>query len=140
MPRKNKTKKQVVNDIKQVQEADRLRKSVREVVYPFLLELNNTVGYAKLFLQVCAVTVESAFNNTSKEKKVGDFMETFVTLFKDPTDENKKYLEFLGLMKDETISSFVSLIEQTPRAIEKYYVQKADKMLVLDMPIDEILG
>ncbi len=138
--RKNKSKKEIVIDIKAVQETDRLRTLMREQVYPFLLELNDSIGFSKVFLQVCAVTVESAFNNTSKEVKVSDLMPKLKELYKNDTEENKKYLRFFELFKDETVSTFVSLIEATPRHIERYFTQEIDKKPILDMPIDKILG
>ena len=43
--RKNKTKQEVVHNIKDVQEEERKRKIIRETVYPLLLELNDTIGF-----------------------------------------------------------------------------------------------
>lgn len=139
-PRVNKAKPQIVQDIKAVQEADRLRKMVREQVYPFLITLNDSIGFVKIFLQVCAVSADTTFNNLSKEMKIADILPKLKELYKEDTSENKKYLEFFEMFKDETLSTFTSLTETMPRMIEKYFTQDVDKRPIIDLPINEVLG
>lgn len=139
-PRKNKSKKEVVLNIQQAHEADRLRILVREKIFPFLLQLNDTIAFTKIFLQVAAVTVDTAFNNTSKDMKVKDLIPKFETLYKDDSGHNKMYMKFFELLGDETVSSFVSLIQMTPQKIEAYFTQENDKRPIMDLPIDKVLG
>lgn len=138
--RKNKTKQEIVHDIKTVQDTDRLRVLVKDKIYPFLLQLNDTIGFAKIFLQVSSVSVESAFSNISKDMKVGELIPKLREVFKDSSPENQKYLEFFELMKDESISTFGSLMSATPRQIEAYFTQQVDKNPIMELPIDRVLG
>jgi hypothetical protein len=140
MARKNKTKKEVVVDIKASQETDRIRKLVRERIYPFLLELNKSIAFSKIFLQVSAVTVDTAFNNLSKDMKVKELIPKFEQLYSEETDDNKMYMKFFKMFENETIQTFVSLMETMPRMIEKYYTAQTDKGMIIDLPIDQILG
>ena len=138
--RKNKTKQEVVHDIKTVQETDRIRKMVREKMYPFLVELNDTISFTKVFLQVCAVTADSAFNALSKTMTIKDILPQIKELYKEDTAQNKMYVKFFETFQDETLSTFTSLVEAFPRQIERYYTQEVDKSPILDLPIDKILG
>lgn len=138
--RRNKTKNEIVNDIKTVQETDRLRLLTKEKVYPFLLQLNDSIGFSKIFLQVSAVTVESAFSNISQEMKVSELLPKLKAVFKEETEENKKYMQFFELMQDETISTFGSLMTAMPRQIEAYFTQQVDKSPVMELDITKILG
>ncbi len=140
MARKNKSKKEVVQDIKANQETDRLRKVVREEVYPFLLELNDNIGFSKIFLQTCAVSIDSAFNAISKEMKVKELIPRLEELYSGDNDQNKKYMNFFKRFENESVSTFVSLIESTPRHIERYFTQEVDKRPILELPIEKILG
>lgn len=139
-PRVNKTKPQIVQDIKAVQEADRLRKMVREQVYPFLLALNDSIGFTKIFLQVCSVSADTAFNNLSKEMKVSELMPKLREVFSKKNSENEKYIQFFEMFKDENVSTFTSLVETMPRMIEKYFTQEVDKRPILELPIEKVLG
>lgn len=139
-PRINKTKPQITQDIKAIQEADRLRKMVREQVYPFLVSLNDTIGFTKIFLQVCSVSADTAFNNLSKDMKVSELIPKLSEVFKDKTPENQKYMDFFEMFKDESLSTFTSLTETMPRMIEKYFTQDVDKRPIIDLPIEKVLG
>jgi len=142
MPKKrtNKSKKEIVSDIKASQEAERMRKLIREDIFPFLLQLNKPIGETKMFLQVASVTLDTAFSGLSKEMKVGDLINKFEHLFSDDTDDNKMYMKFFEKFKDEPLSSFTSILEETPRRIEMFFTQETNKHPVLDIPIDKILG
>lgn len=139
----NKSKKEVVVDIKAAQEADRKRKIVRETIYPFLLELNDTIGYTKVFLQASTTAIETTFNEKQKEIKIGDLIprltEVFTGLEKN-RPEAEKYLRLFELLKQETVLSFRSMIQELPRYIESYFTQQTDKNPVLNIPIEKILG
>lgn len=140
----NKTKPQVVNDIKAVQNADRMRKLVRERVYPFLLELNDTVGYSKVFLQTSATALENVFSEGQRTTKVSDLMPKLEKIF-DTTDKKQsaefgKYRRLFEIMKDETVFDFTTMIQSMPRVIEQYFTHETDKRAVLDIDINKILG
>jgi len=139
MSRRNKTKKEIVTDIKTAQETERKRELIRKVIYPFLLELNDTIGFTKIFLQSSAAALESAFNETSKKVKVKDLIADLKEKIKDD-EEGKKYIRFYELLQNETASDFTSMIEMMPRMMEQYFTQQTDKHPILDVDIDKLLG
>ena len=139
--RTNKSKKEIIFDMNTANETERVRGLVKEKVFPFVKDMKSTIGFSKIFFQVVAVTVESAFSNLSKDMKVGSLIEKISTeVFKESTAENKQYLKFLELMKDETVSTFVSLMQATPRQIEMYFTQISDKKNISEVDVDKILG
>ena len=139
--RTNKSKKEIIFDMNTANETERVRGIVKEKIFPFINELKETIGFSKIFFQVSAVTVESAFSNLSKDMKVGELIEKIRTeVFKADTEENKNYIKFLELMKDETVSTFVSLMQATPRQIEMYFTQISDKKDISEVDVDKILG
>lgn len=141
MPRKNKTKKEVVKDIKDLQETERKRKLIKETIFPFLIKLNETIAYTKVFLQGSAMALERTFNDKQKEIKVEEFLPKLRETFKgDKQSELDLYIQFFELLKNESISDFTSLIEEIPRVVENYFTRQNDKRSVKDIPIEEILG
>ncbi len=142
--RLNKSKKEVVHDIKAVQNAERMRKVIREKVFPFMLELNDTIGYTKIFMQTATTAVENNFNELQRTTKVETLLprlrEVFTQLDKKAQPEMDKYITFLELMKDETVFDFITMIQHLPRVIEGYFTHETSKKPILELPIDKILG
>ncbi len=143
-PRKNKSKKEVIHDVKQVQNANRMRKIVREKIYPFLLELNDSIGYTKIFLQTSASALDNIYAEGQRTTKVVDLMPKLEKIF--DTDnkaqgvEFAKYRRLFEIMKDETVFDFTTMIQSMPRVIEQYFTHETDKKPVIDINIDKILG
>lgn len=145
MARKNKTKPEIVQDIRKVQDADARRKIVKEVIYPFLIELNDTIGFSKIFLQSASTALEGAFEGQNRVQKVGDFIprlkEIFPTGVKEKNSvQNEKYLRLFELLKDETVYSFAVMIQEMPRRIEQMFTYENDKRPILDLDINKLLG
>jgi len=142
IPRKNKTKSEIVADLKTIQNTDRMRKIVQDVVYPFLLELNDTIGFTKIFLQSAATAVDSTFSEMQRTVKIEDLLPKLKEVFsnKDKQLEMDKYIKLFELLKDESVFNFSSMIQYMPRVIEQYFTKEADKHPVLDIPINKILG
>jgi len=143
IPRVNKTKDQIVHDTKAIENATRMRERVRKDIYPFLLQLNSTIGYSKIFLQTATTAVDSAFSEMQRTVKVGDLIPKLQEVFSKGTAdkaETDKYIAFLELLKDESIFNFMSMVQIMPRIVEQYYTSEANKIGILDLPIDKILG
>lgn len=142
--RSNKSKPQIVNDIKAVQNAKRMRKLVKEVIYPFLLELNDTIGYTKVFLQTSSTALENTYSEGQRTTKVSDLLpkldKIFDTSDKKQSEEFSKYRRLFELMKDETVFDFITMVQSMPRVIEQYFTHENDKRAFLDLNIDKILG
>ena len=61
MKRVNKSKKQIVSDIQLVQDADRRRALIKDVIFPYLVEMNESIGYSKVFLQAFSGLVNGVY-------------------------------------------------------------------------------
>ena len=83
--------------------------------------------------------MENTFNETQRTVKVGDLLPKLKEVFKE-TKETEKYIRLFELLKDETVYSFITMIQFMPRAIEQYFTQDTDKHPILDMDISKILG
>jgi len=148
MPRKNKSKKEVVVDIKVNQEeekkkqnAERMRTLMREKIFPFLLGIKETVGYTKLFLQSSTIALERVYQDKQKEIKVEEFLPRLREIFTgDKQSEKDLYIQFYELLKDENIEDFTNLLETFPRYIEQYFTKEADKQSVDKIPLEKLLG
>lgn len=140
---KNKTKKEVYSDMEKIQAANRMRETIRGRIYPFLLELNDTIGYTKIFLQTAAVALDSAYSERQGKTKVSELLPRLTEIFDltgEHKAENEKYLRLFDILKDETLSDFASMVETLPRAVETYFTQQMDKHPILEVKIDDILG
>ncbi len=142
--RVNKSKPEITQDITKIANANRMREVVRKVVYPFLLELNNTIGHTKVFMQAAASAVESAFTEKQKTLKIRDLIPRLNDVFtsKEPQTEAEyaKYRRLFELLADETLYDFNTMIYSMPRTIEGYYTQEADKHQIIDLDIEKLLG
>jgi len=144
--RKNKSKKEVIAEINQARaltEQEKNTKHLREVIhdklFPFLLEMNDSISYTKIFMQTAAVTLDSSYEARSRTIKVGDFIDELKNGAFSEKD-NGKFIKVLELFKDETLSNFSSMMAQTPRFIDMYYTQEKGKESIKTVDIAKILG
>ncbi len=142
--RTTKTKPEIKQDIQKIQAASRMRDTIRSKVHPFLLELNDTIGFTKVFLQTSATTVENVFNRKQTIMKISDILpelkEIFTTKDEKLVGEYNKYLQLFEILKDESIYDFNVMIQSMPRVIEQFYTQEIDKNPIMEMDIEKILG
>lgn len=147
MNRKNKTKKEVVSDIQFVQDADRRRALIRDIIFPYLIEINETVGYSKIFLSAFSSIVNSAFDKVAKTTTIGSLESTLSDklgdIFKgkdeDTAKEKKRYSDLINKLKDVSIQDLTYATE-LPRFIDGFILKGKDKESIKDIPIDVILG
>lgn len=140
----NKSKEQIAAEMIQHQDTERKRALVRDVLFPLLLELNTDVRYAKIFLYTASVAVEQVYNEGKTKTTIGDLTERLKELFKTTTeadaDKSNEYFRLFSLLKDESVTSFTSIVKDLPDKIDGYYFSKGEKNKVSDINIDEILG
>ena len=140
MPRQNKTKPEIVKDIREVQEASRKRELVRSVIFPFLVNLKENVGYTKVFLQTFALALDRVFEEKGKSIKVSEFIPRLKEIYTgDKQSENELYIKLYELLKDESVSDAVSIAEMMPRIFEQYFTKTSEKKSITDIPIEELL-
>ena len=154
MVRKNKSKKEIVKDIKvtakQTEDAERRRSLVKNIVYPYLFNLNESIGYSKVFLQAFYSLADGVFNEMAQTITVGDIEaklkvkleEIFDTKDETQKAEMKKYTDFIEALKFVPIQDLAYAAE-LPRYIDGYFTKDTDKrkMETVDLSvIESILG
>lgn len=143
----NKTKKDIVSNIQLVHDAERRRALIKDVVFPYLVEMNDTIGYTKVFLQAFNGLVNGVFDETRKTTTIGQIHQNIVnkldTIFNVKDAEQKKeyerYVELVTRLKDISIQDLTYATE-LPRYIDGYNTQKVDKNSISTISIEEILG
>ena len=147
IPRKVKSKKDIVSEIQLIQDSDRRRSLIRDIVFPYLVSMDDTIGYTKVFLQAFGGIITGALEEMEKKVTVGDLVpqltrkleETFKV--KDP-DQKREFERYMGLVKLLTEVSVQDLAYATElgRYIDGYLLQEKQKESIKKIPIDTILG
>lgn len=145
MPKKriNKTKKEVVSDIQLVQDAERRRALIRDVVFPYLIEMGQDIQSSNTFLQAFSGLIESIYEEKRKITTIGQLgtqiKERVSSVFHKNEIEKKRYLDFVEKMKDISIQD-LSYAAELPRFIHGYMIKNSGKESISSIPIDTILG
>jgi len=145
--RVNKSKKDIVSSIQLVQDANRRRSLIRDIIFPYLLEMNETVGYSKVFLQAFSGLVNGVFDEQRKTTTLtqinAGLNEKLHEVFKvsDPVQKKEfdRYLELINRLKDISVQDLTYATE-LPRYIDGYFIQKNDKDVISKVNIEELLG
>lgn len=149
MARKQKSKKEIIKDIKvtkkQTEDADRRRSLVKNIVYPYLFNLNESIGYSKVFLQAFYSLTDGVFNEMAQTITVGDLdnklkiklEEIFDTKNETQKAEMKKYTDFIEVLKFVPIQDLAYAAE-LPRYIDGYFTKDTDKRKMDTVKVDVI--
>ncbi len=142
-----KSKKEIVSDIQLVQDTKRRRVLVRDILFPYLVEIEGTIGYSKLFLQSLSGLVNTVFDKQRKtttitqlqEKLDERLKEIFVLSDPEQKKEYEKYTNLIHRLKDVSVDDF-SYATELPRFVDGYFLQQQDKKKITEINIDELLG
>ncbi len=146
-PRKNKTKKEIVSDIQLASDATRRRALIKDILFPYLVSLDENTAYSKIFVQSFAGLLESVYEEKRKKTTIGN-MEAEIkaklgTLFvmsdKDQKREHDRYSKLADTLKDISIQDFAYAAE-LPRYLDGYLMKDSGKKPLKDISIDDILG
>ncbi len=145
--RKNKSKKEIVSDIQLVQDAERRRALIRDVIFPYLSGMNENIGYTKVFLGAISGLINGIFDETRKTTTIGQLTPKIDAkledIFKksDPNQkkELEKYSKLIVLLKDISIQDLTYATE-LPRFLDGYMLRDRDKELISSIDINKILG
>lgn len=146
-PRVQKSKKDIVSDIQLVQAAQRRRSLIKDIIFPYLLELDDTVGYSKIFIQSFSGLVNGEFDKTRNTTTVGQIRESlnveldrlFLSKGADMRKERDRYLGLLDKLSDISIQDLTYAAE-LPRYIDGYLTKDKNKESIKSVDIDAILG
>lgn len=135
---KNKKKDEIVVDLKQKQEADRLRSVIKNQVHPFLAEMNESIRYIKIFLHTCSVSVDQSFENKRMDIKVKDLD---LLKYFDPSDPKMQmYKTFFEMFGEETLTSFGRIVKDMPQNIDNMLYFSSEQKPFNELDIDKLLG
>lgn len=145
--RVKKSKQAILSNIQLNQTATKMRDVIKNQVYPFLVDSNETISYHKLFLQSLSGLVSGVFDAKTKTVTIGELLPEITaklnTIFTVSKPEQKKeydrYVAFLTLVKDVSVHD-LSFITDLPRYIDGYLLQDKGKEKIDVISIDKLLG
>jgi hypothetical protein len=146
-PRVNKSKKDIVSDLQLIESAKRRRSLVKDILFPYLVSLDETVGYSKVFLQAFSGLINGVFDEKRKTTTIQQLnprlMQKLGEIFdiKDDTQkkEYERYLKLIGILENISIED-LSYATELPRYIDGYMLKDKNKEKISVIKIDEILG
>lgn len=115
---KPRTKEEIADGMKRVQEAKRMRAFVKEKFYPALIKSSTSIEDAKFLLGGFANMIMEQFLQMMKEKK---FIELKLHEKLDKANPNyKEFVELLGLFSDETVFTARELVEGMKNEVQMF--------------------
>lgn len=148
MPKRvNKSKKDIVSNIQLVQDADRRRALIKDVIFPYVVSMGDNIGYSKIFLQAMSGLIEGEMEKRRKTTTVGHIKDGLlkkaqeIFTLSDP-EQKKEYERYVGLiekLEDISVQDFTYAAE-LPRYIDGYLTKSKDKESFSSIDIDSILG
>ena len=149
MPKKrvNKSKQDIVSDVMLARDAERRRALIKDVIFPHVLEINESIGYTKIFLQSFSGLVEGIFDQTRKTTTIGNIQDglklKLSTIFKlsDPVQKKEydRYITLVDKLQDVSIQD-LNYAAELPRYIDGYITKNKDKESISNVDIVSILG
>jgi len=142
-----KSKKAILSSIQLNQNANRMREVIKNEVYPFLVNQEETIAYNKLFLQSLSGLVNGIYDERTKTVTLNDLLPRIIERLneifniKDATQkkEHDRYLGFITLLKEISIHD-LTYITDLPRYIDGYLLQDRSKDKIDTISIDKLLG
>lgn len=113
----NKTKEQLLEEQKQREETLRLRKIVKEKIYPLLLEKSKSIDDAKIFSSTVSISIKQAFNNTMRKMLVEELK---LKSMLSESEEKERYEKMFDILNTETIFNALKMIDEMPNAIDGF--------------------
>jgi hypothetical protein len=143
----NKSQKQLVSEIQLTSDANRRRALIKDIIFPYLVDVNETIGYSKVFLQAVSGLIEGVFDGTRKTTTVGMIKDGLMTKLKsiftlsdkEQKREYDRYVALLDKLTDISIQDF-SYAAELPRYLDGYMTKDTNKQPIKTVKIDELLG
>lgn len=147
MSRKNKTKPEIVSDMQLANDAIRRRALVKDIIFPYLVNLDESISYSKVFLQAYSGLIEGVYEENRKKTTVGHLHDriieklgnTFTTSDPEGKREYDRYVAMTEQLKDISVQD-LSYATELPRFIDGYMMKDSGKAKIKTIPIDELLG
>ena len=149
MPKKikriNKSKDRIRSEFQLTQDANRRRSIIRDIIFPYLEKLDDSIEWSKIFLQSYSGLIEGVFEDKRKITTIGDISEAINKKLSEvfPNEELKsemdKYIELTNLLKDISIQD-LSYALQLPQYLDGYLMKEKGKDKINTIDITKILG
>lgn len=145
--RNNKSKKEIVSDIQLVTDADRRRSLIKDIVFPYLTGMGESIDYSKLFLHSFGVMVNTVYDRQGRTTTIGsiadDMMDRLGEIFdikdKDQAIEHGRYSKMVEMLRDVSVQDFAYAVELS-RYIDGYILKSKGKDRIDSIPLDDIMG
>ncbi len=145
--RVNKTKEALVSEIQLTSDANRRRALIKDIIFPYLVEVNETIGYSKIFLQSFSGLMEGVFEQTRKTTTIGMIREKIVEKLKSiftlsDADQKREYDRYVVLMDKllEVSIQDLAYAAELPRYLDGYMTKDTNRQPINTVKIDELLG
>ncbi len=145
--RVNKKRAEIVSDVMAERDAARRRALIKDTIFPYLVEMNDTIGYSKIFLQSFSGLVESAYETTRKTITIGELSDTIkarlnsIFTLSDPSQKKEydRYIALVDKLLDVPLQDLTYAAE-LPRYIDGFITKNKDKESITNVDITAILG
>lgn len=147
LKRISKSKKDIVSDLQLVQDAERRRALVKDILFPHLVEINESVGYSKVYLQALSGIINGVYEDMRKTTTVGQLEKKIIEKLdgifdkkdKQQKQEYERYVSIISKMNDISVQDF-SYAAELPRFIDGFLMKNEDKKPITVVDINAILG
>lgn len=119
--------------IKQKEELARLRRIVKEGIYPLVVETSGNIEDAQTFVAALSMALKQSFNNLMTKMKVSDLkIEDYLI----DNDKSDRYKRLLALINDETITGALMLLDGFSNPIQIALREENLKRSLRDLKVD----
>jgi len=124
---------QLKESIKQREELGRLRKLVKEGIYPLVLETSDNIEDAQTFVAALSMAVKQSFNNLMTKTKVSDLE---IGNYLIDNEKSERYKRLLDIIKDETITGALMLLDGFSQPIQLALREENLKRSLKELNVD----
>lgn len=136
-PRKNKTKEELVDDMKAAQEKQRQKVLITTTIFPALHDVCKTIAEAKTVTEYASSLIQQKGLQRMYAINVGDL--GLSEYFKDSGDA-VKYKAFFDSLNSMDVGDATVLLDQLGRGINSYVEEKIDGEPLTAVNIEEIIN
>ena len=137
--RKNKSKEEIKDDLRKIEEIKKQKKLAEETIIPIFKEHNLTIYQAGQVLEVFKQVSMGKMNQSWAEKPYKD-LGMAEELTKDGDIQDKDiYSSIIDSLKETTVADAMKLFDVFTRVIEMYGHRQVMQAKFTELPFDEIL-
>lgn len=135
LKQEHKTTEQILAEERQKYEVERMKKVVKEKIYPLLVSETKSIEDARVFCSAVAVGIKQMYNSKMKELKLSVLeLEKQLT----PSPLKKRYEKMIEVLKDETVLNAVQIVEQIPQMIENLVRQEMSEKKLDELHLESL--